>query len=150
MGRVYQRKRSLAWSEELFLVSLVCWGGRIPFSVSLYSLFIFVFFLLNEVPKVGTCLISLSLQLLGVVVRTEKYDSVRYQALNAIVAAFPLDASVFFVVFFYFSAFPALWNNMECCYWWYVASFTLGYISAEEDSPMAKKGFSLGWAPGPM
>ena len=64
-------------------------------------------------------------------------------------AAFPLDASVFSVVFFFFSAFPALWNDMECRYPWYVASFTLGYIHAEEDSPMAEEGFSLGWAPGP-
>jgi len=39
---------------------------------------------------------------------------------------------------------------MECRYWWYVVSFTLGYISAEEDSPMAEEGFYLGWAPGPM
>jgi len=63
---------------------------------------------MNGVPRVGTCPISLSLQLLRVVVRTEKYGSVRHKALNAIVAAFPLDAFVFSVVFFYFSAFPAL------------------------------------------
>ena len=141
---------SLAWSEELFLVSLVCWGGRIPFSVSLYSLFIFVFFLLNEVPRVGTCPISFSLQLLGVVVRTDKYGSVRHKALNAIVAAFPLDVFVFSVVFFCFNTFPALWNNMGSRSWWSVASFTLSYTSADEDSPMAEEGFSLGRAPGPM
>ena len=138
---------SLAWSEEFFLV---CWGGRIPFSVFLYSLFIVVFSLLNGVLRVGICLISLSLQLLGVVVKTEKYGSVWHKTPNAIVAAFPLDASVFSVVIFCFSAFSAPWNDMECRCWWYVASFTLGYISAEEDFPMAEEGFSLGWAPGPM
>ena len=90
------------------------------------------------------------------VVRTEKYGSVRHKALNAIVVAFPSDTSVFsvfffyFSVFLYFSVFPALWNNIECRYWWYVAYFTIGYILAEEDSPMVEEGFSLGWAPGPM
>ena len=141
---------SSARFDELFLVPLVRWGGLSLFSVSLYSLFIVIFFLLNGVPRVGICPISLSLQLLGVVVRTEKYDSVWHKALNVIVTVFPLDASVFSVVFFCFSVFPVSWNDMECRYWWYVASFTLGYISAEEDSPMAEEGFSLGWAPGPM
>ena len=75
-------------------------GGVSPFSVSLYSLFIVVFFLLNGIPRIGTCPISPSLQLLGVVVRTEKYGCVRHKALNAIMATFPLDASVFSVVFF--------------------------------------------------
>ena len=56
--------------------------------------------------------------------------------------AFPLDAFVFSIVFFYFSAFPALWNDMECHYWWYVAPFTLGYIHAKE-------GFFLGLGPWP-
>ena len=136
---------------------LAGWGvSSLPFHLSFlpfYSSFlpfIVVSFLLNGVPRVGTCPISLSLQLLGVIVRIEKYGSVRHKALNAIVAAFPLDASIFSIVFFCFSAFPAPWNDMDCCYWWYVASFTLGYILAEEDSPMAEEGFSLGRAPGPM
>ena len=64
-------------------------GGRIPPSVSLYSLFIVIFSLLNGVPKVGICPISLYLQLLGMVVRTEKYGSIRHKALNAVKAAFP-------------------------------------------------------------
>ena len=38
---------------------------------------------------------------------------------------------------------------MECCYWWYVASFTLGYIHAEEDSPMVEEGFFLKLGPWP-
>ena len=51
--------------------------------------FIVVFLLLNGVPRVGTCPISLYLQLLGVVVSTEQYGCVRHKALNAIKAAFP-------------------------------------------------------------
>ena len=30
---------------------------------------------------------------------------------------------------------------MECRYWWYVASFTLGYIHAEKDFPWPMRGF---------
>ena len=143
-----------------FFWCLWCVGGVSSFSVSLYSLFIVVFFLLNGVPRVGTCPISPSLQLLGVVVRTEKYGRVRHKALNVIMAAFPLDTSVFSAVLFCFSVFPALWNDMECHYQWQVASFILGYIHAEEDSPHGRGGafpshdrggvFFLGWAPGPV
>ena len=83
---------------------LVCWGGGVGYSprpyVSLYTLFIVVSFLLNGVPRAGTCPISHFLQLLGVVVRTEKYGRVRHKALNAIIAAFPLGTFVFFVVLF--------------------------------------------------
>ena len=122
-------------------------GGGSPFCFP-FSPFIVVSFFLNGVPRVGTCPISFSLQLLGVVVRTKKYGSVKHIVLNAIVAAFPLDIFVFSIVFFCFSTFPALWNDMESCYWWFVASFTLGYTSAEEDSPMAEEGSSLGRAPG--
>ena len=85
-------------------------------SGSFYSLFIVVSFLLNGVSRVGTCPISPSLQLLGVVVGTEKYGRVRHKALNAVMATFPLDTSVFSVFLFYFSAFPALWNDLECHY----------------------------------
>ena len=130
---------------------LVCWGSPRPASfVSFYFLFIVVSFLLNGVPRVGTCPISHSLQLLGVVVRTEKYGRVRHKALNAIMTAFPLDTSVFSVVLFCFSVFPTLWNDMECHYQWQVASFILDYIHAEGDSSHARRGFSLGWAPGPV
>ena len=150
MGRVYQRKLVLGMIRGAFpgLPSTLGGGGSL-FCFSL-SHFIVISFLLNGVPRVGTCPINLSLQLLGVVVRSEKYGSVRHKALSTIVTAFPLDVFIISVVFSCFVAFPILWNNMECCYWWYVASFTLGYISAEEDSPMVEKGFSLGWAPGPM
>ena len=107
---------SSAWFREPLLVPRICWGASPHFSTSLYSLFIVVSFLLNEVPRVGTCPISPSLQLLGVVVRTEKYSRVRHKALNVVMAAFPLHTSVFSVVLFYFSALPALWKYLECHY----------------------------------
>ena len=148
MGWVYQRELVIGMIRGTFSGA----SGvlrRSPLSVSLYSLFIVIFFLLNGVPRISTCPISPSLQLLGVVVRTEKYGRVRHKALNAIMTTFPLDTSVFSVVFFCFSAFPVLWNDMECRYRWYVASFTLGYIHAKEDSPMAEEGFFLGLGPWP-
>ena len=91
-------------------------GVSTPPSVSLYSLFIVVSFLLNGVPKVGTCLISPSLQLLGVVVKAEKHGYVRHKALNEIMTVFPSNISIFFVVLFCFSTFPVPWNDLECHY----------------------------------
>ena len=110
-----------------------------PF-VSFPSLFIVISFLLNGVPGVSVCFISPSLQLLGVVVRTKKYGRVRHKALNAIMTVFPLDTSVFSVVLFCFSAFPALWNDIECYYRWQVTSLILGYIHAEKDFPHGRGG----------
>ena len=119
--------------------------------LSLSHLFIVVSFLLNGVPGVGACPISPSLQLLAVVVKTEKYGRVKYKALNAIMTAFPLDTSVFSIVLFCFCAFPALWNDMEWYYRWQVASLILGNIHADEDFPHGRGGiFFLGWAPGPV
>ena len=92
------------------------WGVSAPLSVSLHSLFIVVSFLLSGVPRVGTCPISLSLQLLGVVVKAEKHDYVRYKALNAIIAAFPSYISIFSVVLFYFSTCLVPWDDLECHY----------------------------------
>ena len=74
------------------------------------------------------------------VIRTEKYGRVKHKALNAIMTAFPLDTFVFSVVLFCFSAFPTLWNDMECHYQWQVTSFILDYIHAEEDSPYGRGG----------
>ena len=89
-------------------------GGLHPaLLLSLYSPFTAVFFLLNEASRVGTCLVSPSLQLLEVVVKTEKYGRVRHKALNAIMVAFSLNT---FVVLFHFSTFPAPWDNRECHY----------------------------------
>ena len=107
-------------------------GGVSSFFVSLYSLFIVVFFLLNGVLRVGICPISPSLQLLRVVVKVEKYGYVKHKALNAIMTAFSSDISIFSVVFFCFSIFSVPWNDMECHYQWQVAPFVLGYIHAEE------------------
>ena len=83
-----------------------CWGvsAPSPLSVSFYSLFIVISFLLNGALRVGTCPISPSFQLLGVIVRTEGYGRVRHKALNEIMAAFPFNT---FIVLFYFNTFPA-------------------------------------------
>ena len=115
MGWIHLRGLILgpAWEVLFFGASGVLRGLRPLFSVSLYLLFIVVFFLLNGVPRVCNCLISPSFQLLGVVVRTEKYDCIRYKVLNAIMAAFPLDT---FVVLFCFNTFPAPWGDRECHY----------------------------------
>ena len=98
-------------------------GKKLPFCFS-FSPFIVVFCFLNRVPRVGICPISISLQLLGVVVSAERYGFVRHQALNALVATSPLDFFILSVVFSCFSAFPVLWNDMECRHWSHVASFT--------------------------
>ena len=76
------------------------WGSRPRPSVSLHSLFIVVSFLLNGVPRVGTCPISPPLQLLGVVVKAEKHVYVKHKALNEIMTTFPSDISIFSVVLF--------------------------------------------------
>ena len=133
----------------LFRASGVLGGLRpSPLSVSLYSLFIVVFFLLNEAPRVGTCPISSSLQLLGVVVRTEKYDRVKRMALNVIMAAFPLNT---FVVLFCFSTLPAPWDDRKCHCWWQVISPILGYNVLRRALPVAEEGlFPLDWASGPI
>ena len=98
--------RSLPRSGEPFLfgASGVLGGLHPALSVSLYSLFIVVSFLLNGTPRVSTCPISPFIQLLGVVVRTERYDRVRHKAPNVIMAAFPFNT---FIVLFCFSTFPA-------------------------------------------
>ena len=105
-----------------------CVGGSSSLLFLFTPFFIVIFLLLNGVPRIGTYPISPYLQLLGVVVRTKKYDRVRHKALNAIMAAFSIDAFVFSVIFSCFRAFPILWNDIECRYWSYVASFTLDYI----------------------
>ena len=87
---LYQRGLVLITVWGVFFDASGVLGGLLPtLSVSLYSLFIVVSFFLNGVPRVGTCPISPSLQLLGVVVRTEKHGCVKHKALNAIMAAFP-------------------------------------------------------------
>ena len=127
-GRVYHKTLVLDMIRGAFPGLLCLLGGTDPPFCFFLSPFIVISFFLNRVLRVGTCPISLSLQLLGVVVRTEKYGFARHKALNAVVAAFPLDVFIFSVVFSCFSVFPVLWNNMECRHWSYVASFTLGYI----------------------
>ena len=96
--------------------------------------FIVFSFLLNLVSSADTCPISPFLQLLRVVVKAEKYGYVRYKALNAIMAAFPSNISIFSIVLFCFSTFPVPWNDLECHYQWQVAPLVLGYIHAEDSS----------------
>ena len=64
-------------SRNFFCCLYCVWGGGGDLSprpfVSLYSFFIVVSFILNGVLRAGTCPISHFFQLLGVVVRTEKY-----------------------------------------------------------------------------
>ena len=115
-------------------------GVSASLSVSFHSLFIVVSFLLNGVPKIGTCPISPLFQLLGVVVKAEKHGYVRHKTLNAIMTAFPSDISIFSVVLFCFNTFPVPWNDLECHYQWQVAPFILGYIHAEEDSSHGRGG----------
>ena len=89
MGRVYQRELVIDTIQGAFHGASGVLGGESFFSsVSLYSPFIVVLFLLNGVPKLGTCPISPFFQLLGVVVRTKKYHRVRHKTLNAIMATF--------------------------------------------------------------
>ena len=98
----FRKDWSSTWNEELCLVPLVCcWGGPHPFCFP-PLLFIVVSFLMGGVPRVSTCPISLSLQLLGVVVKAERYGYVKHKALNIMMAAFPSDISHFSVVLFYF------------------------------------------------
>ena len=62
MDRVYQRRLLLGTIQGAFSDASGGMGGlRPPLSISLYSLFIVVFFLLNGVLGVGTCPISPSL-----------------------------------------------------------------------------------------
>ena len=119
--------------------SCVLGGLRLASSTSLYSPFIIVSFLLDGVPKVGTCPISPSLQLLGVVVRTEKCGRVRHKALNVIMTTFPLNT---FVVLFC-CTFPASWNDRECYYRWQVTSSILGYTVPRRALPVAEEGLFL-------
>ena len=114
-----------------------CVLGGLPLP---YSPFIVVLFFLNGVSRVGTCPISPSLQLLGVVVRTMKYGRVGHKALNAIMTAFPLNT---FVVLFCFSIFPALWDDRECHYQWQVASSILGFTVPRRALPVAEEGLFL-------
>ena len=141
---------SSARFREPFLVPLMCWGvfAPSPLFVSLYFLFLVDFFLLNGVPRVGTCPICPSIQLLGVVVRTGKYGHVRHKVINAIMTVFSLDTSLFSAVLSCYSTFPALWYDIVCHYKWQVVSFILGYIHAEEDSPHGRGGV-FPWA-GPL
>ena len=126
---------------------LVCWGVSPPPLVSLFSLFIVDFFLLNGVPMVGTCPIRPSLQSLGVVVRTGKYGHVRHKAIDAIMTSFSLDTSLFSIVLFYFITFL-----LRGTIWSVTTSGKLPFLSSAISMPrrillMAEEGSFLGLGP---
>ena len=147
--RIHQRGSVLAtvWGAFSFRCLWCVWGSPPPPppSVSLYSLFIVVSFLLNGAPRIGTCPINPSFQLLGVVVRTERYGRVRHKAPNVIMTAFPFNT---FIVLFCFSTFPAPWDDRECHYWWQLTSSILGYIVPRRTLPATEERF-FPWA-GPL
>ena len=105
---------SSAESEEFSWCFRCVGGSTLPF-VSLYSPFIVVFLLLTGVPMIGTCPIRPYLQLLGVVVRAEKYGRVRHRALNTIKAAFPYTLS------FYLLSFSTFVLSLPCGAVWSLA-----------------------------
>ena len=101
------------WIHQRELILVTVWGaffdasgvlGGLPSPSLSVSLFIVISFLLSGAPRVGTCPVSPSFQLLGVVVRTKGYGRVRHKTLNAIMAVFPFNT---FIVLFCFSTFPA-------------------------------------------
>ena len=117
------------------MVLPVCWGS-IPSHLFLFTpLFIIVFFLLNGVLRVGTCPIHPYLQLLGVVVRTEKYGCVRHKALNTIKAAFPYTLSL------YVLSFSAFVLSLPCGTIWSIA--TGGLLPLLPSAISIRGGFSL-------
>ena len=143
---------SSAKSEELFLVPHLCWG--FPLSFLFTPLFIVVFLLLTEVPRVGTYPIGryLSHQPLPSVVGSGCKDRevwlCQAKSTECNKGSLPLDASVLSVISLYFSAFPALQNDPQSPYRWSVTSFTLGYIHPRRISLWPRRGFSMGRAPG--
>ena len=117
-----------------------------PLFVSLYSPFIVIFLHLSGVPRAGTCPIRPYLQLLGVVVRTEKYGCVRHKALNTIKAAFPCTLS------FYLSSFSTFVLSLPCGTVWSFAIDGLlpllpSAISIRGGFSMTEEGFFHGLGP---
>ena len=117
-----------------------------PPLVPLYSPFIVVFLLLTGVPRVGTFPIRPYLQLLGMVVRTEKYRCVRHKALSTIEVAFLCTHS------FYLSSFSTFVLFLPCGTVWSFAVdglylFCPRLYPSEEDFSVAKEGFFHGLGP---
>ena len=158
-GRIHQRGSVFTTVWGAFFGASRVLGGPPP-CLSFFPFFFFFFFLqqfsfssiglLGQVPVPS----ALPSQLLGVVVRIEKYGHVRSKALNAIMTVFPLNA---FVVLSCVSTFPAPRNDKECHYRWQVTSSILGQtvprraLSVVEEGlflPMTEEGF-FPWA-GPL
>ena len=140
-GRVYHKTLVLDMIRGAFPGLLCLLGGKDPPFCFFLSPFIVISFFLNRVPRVGTCPISLSLQLLGVVVRTEKYGFARHKALNAVVAAFPLDVFIFSVVFSCPTERYGV-SPLVICWLFYPRLYP-----SEKDSPWPRRYFSLAGPP---
>ena len=136
-----------------FFWCLLCDRGFNPPPPPIYCLpspsFIVVSFLLNCVPSVDTSPISPSLKLLGVVVMAEKYGYVRYKALTTKMAAFPLDISILFVVFFCFSTFLFHRVTQSATLSDRPVPLSSAIPGRERILPMAEEGFFLGLGPWP-
>ena len=114
---------------------LVCWGFSPPPLFLFTPLLQSFFLLLTGVPRVGTCPIRPYLQLLEVIVRTEKYGCVRHKALNTIKAAFPSTLS------FYLSFFSTFVLFLPCGTVW---SFAIhGLLPLLPSAISIRGGFSL-------
>ena len=74
------------------------------------------------------------------VVRTEKYGRVRRMALNATMAAFPLNT---FVVLSCFNTLLAPWDDRKCHCWWQVTSPILAYNMPRRALPVVEEGLFL-------
>ena len=93
--------------------------------------------------KTETCPISPYPKWLGVVVKVEKYGSVRCRVLN-------YSNDSLFLLLCCFSTFPIRRNDLECHHQDRVALFALGYIYGQGRSfPWPRGQPSLDWALGP-
>ena len=126
---------------------LSCSGSRSPPQIASYPPFYTSFLpppnihVQIQIHCADTCPISLSPKLLGVVVKAEKLGSVRYRALNAIVAAFPYIFSSFPLSFSVLVLIPfhGMTRNVNL-------SNRLFLLSSAH---LAEEGFFLGMGPWP-
>ena len=134
---------------------LSCSGSRSPPQIATYPPFYTSFrpppnvHVQIEIHRANTCPISLFPKSLGVVVKAEKHGSVRYRALNAIVAAFSQIFSSFPLSFYVLVLilFHGMTRNVDLSNRLFLLSSTTpgqgGVL------PMAEEGFFLRLGPWP-
>ena len=143
-----EKIQSSARSEELFSGASSVLG--IPPFVSLYSPFYSRFPPPNRGPQ-GRYLSHQPLpSVVGSGCKDREVWLCQAKSTECNKGSLPLDASVLSVISLYFSAFPALWNDLESYYQWSVTSFTLGYIHPRRIFLWPRRGFSMDQAPGPV